>query len=308
MNKKIKDFFIGKGLTIEKDIAMGTIDGVITRFHCFNTNRGLTVRCIFVGYLPADKKALIVDELNKTMNLFCFTQTEIHIFTQIDRLGIDKMIDEISKMLDIVIPKLKENGILCEGYCPFYGTELTDENKYTTDYNYYRIEISKECRDFLNKQIDEDEKIRNEEKDNIGKGILGALIGGVVGAVSVLIFYQLNVISSLSAIIAFALGSWLYIKFGGKPNIKMVVIVSIISTIFVLGAFYGECVYLCNKICIDEGYSYRGISAFNYVIKESENFRKAFRHDILFYILFIVVGILAPIGSYVRANKKAERL
>ena len=304
MNSQIKNLFLSKNLEIKGNVASGLIDNINVRFLYTDTQTGPKMCFMFVGYLASDQKAGIIDELGKDLINFNFSYNQFCILCDLENLSIEQAIVVIPNMIDKTINKLKENNFLSDGYCPFYGSQLKDEDSVILTKKFYNIKVSKECKRYLEGEKNEAKRAYSERKKHYLKGTLGALIGGVVGALIYIVFYQINMLSSISGAVAFLLGSFLFVKFGGKPDYIMIIIVSLTSIIFILGTFYIESLYDAHRIAVNSGLNMNWFDAFKLCYNVLPSFKENFWRDFGMNVLFLGLGIIVPIVQAVNYNRR----
>jgi len=304
MNKQIKDFFTSKSLVIKGNLALGMIDNINVRFIYADTKTGPKMRFMFIGYLDVDKKAGLIDSLQKELINFFYSYNQFCILCDLENLSIEQAIIVIPNMIDKTISKLKENNFLSNGYCPFYGSVLNDEDSVILSKKYYSIKVSKECKSYLQGEKNEVKRAYSERKKHYLKGTLGALIGGIVGAIIYIIFYQMNMLTSISGAVAFLLGSFLFVKFGGKPSYVMVIIVTLTSTIFILGTFFIESLYDAHRVVVNSGLDMNWFDSFKLCYNVIPSFKETFWRSFGMNVLFLVLGMIIPIVQAVTYNRR----
>jgi len=304
MNSQIKNLFLSMNLEIKGNVASGLIDNINVRFIYKDTTTGPYMKFMFVGYLDVDKKAGLIDELQKDFINFDYSYNQFCILCDLNNLSIEQSLIVIPNMIEKTISKLKENNFLSNGYCPYYGSVLNEADSVTLSKDYYNIKVSKECKNVIEGTKAEAKRAYSERKKHYLKGSLGALIGGIVGAIIYIIFNQLNVITSISGSVAFLLGSFLFVKFGGKPDYIMVLIVTLTSVIFILGTFYVEYLYEAHKIFNSAELNLNWFDAFDLCYKLIPQFKEDFWKDFGLNLLFLGLGLIFPLIQAINYNKK----
>ena len=304
MNSQIKNLFLSKNLEIKGNVASGIIDGINVRFVYADTKTGSKFRFMFIGYLDVDKKAGLIDELERELINFSYSYNQFCILCDLENLSVEQASIVIPNMVDKTISKLKNNNYLSEGYCPFYGSVLKDEDSVILSKKYYNIKVSKECKKYLDGEKNEAKRAYSERKKHYLKGFLGALIGGVVGAIIHVIFYKMGFLSALSGGVAFILGSFLFVKFGGKPDYIMILIVTLTSIVFIMGTFYVEYLYEAHKIFNSPELNINWFDAFDLCYKLIPSFKDNFWKDFGLNLLFLGLGLIIPIIQAVNYNRK----
>ena len=307
MTKEFIDFFTKKGLTVEQDIASGIIDDINVKFYFKKKSNDYVWDLRFHGYLTADKKALIIDELNKKYATAFFCYNEIWISIMIKKYSTEKTLEIMEDAINDLLNKLKENEILSNGYCPFYGTKLTEENTVTLSERFGGVVVSKECQDFLNNQIDEANKEYIESKNHWIKGFFGAFLAFAIGSVISLVLCLLKLNPTIGVVATAILVPILFFKFNNKLTILMPIFVVTFCIILAAGSFMGYEIYDATRICIRSEMSERGFDAFKVCMDLSEQFRKNFRGDIVFLLIITALSIFIPIYIYFAVRAKVKK-
>ena len=159
----------------------------------------------------------------------------------------------------------------------------------------------------INRQIEEENRAFANAPNNYMQGICGALIGGIVGAACTIALYYIGFVSSLSAIIAVLLGAFLYRKFGGKPNVMMIVIVSVVSLILIGAAFFVSYLIAAGTAAAEAGLHMSALDALLICLDDSE-FASAFYSDFAMLFVFTIVGIVIVVISLVRQIKRPKNI
>ncbi len=83
-----------------------------------------------------------------------------------------------------------------------------------------------------------------EKRENVGKGILGALLGALAGGILYFIIYQVGFIAGITGFVGFILAKFLYEKFSGvKNSIKGIVFSVIFTVVMILAAEFFAIAY-----------------------------------------------------------------
>lgn len=232
---KIETYFFNKGFKVEKGAFSGVLNDfeVIGAINPYNTN----VQLIISFYFDKSDEDLIHQDLMDSDLL-----QDKKLYVEIAPGGIylsvsnraSKIIELMEQAMDEIFKILSNYNVKGHEYCPYCG-ELHDET--STRESDFSIRHHSECLDKINEEIKEERKKEQEEFNNkplnLGRGILGALLGGLIAcAIGALLTSTTTIGSILCAYVSVALGMFFYKKFGGKEIIVMNIIILITSLSF----------------------------------------------------------------------------
>ena len=125
-----------------------------------------------------------------------------------------------------------------------------------------------------------------------------------MGAALCIGIYAAGFISSISAFVAVFLGWFLYKKFGGKQNWGMIAIVSVVSIVCIEAAYLGTVIVSVGLAYNDLGLTGNYLDFFNLEMKANEEFRNAFSRELIFVIVFSLLGIAYMIFAMIKSIKR----
>ncbi len=125
------------------------------------------------------------------------------------------------------------------------------------------------------------------------KGILGALIGGIIGVIPwILVYVYGEYMFSLLAIFIGVGASYGYKKLGGVLDKKTPIIVGILSIIVVSLA---TLLVIPCMLIVKEGYS---LNSYTFeLLYKNNDFKDAIIHDLFISIVFTIIGIIPVIND-----------
>lgn len=305
MNKKIAQSLIDYGLTMtDKNTAYGVKKGFEISVNYSALDSVSPLRIHIACFATALQRSAIENALNNRTDIKGIKKmSEFGLMLGLNDLTAGRLANRLPSILDWTLGMLNVNGALGMDYCAHCGKPLNGGGKKCDVYG-MAVTLDEECVATANSLIDTQNQEFNERPNNILKGTLGALIGGIVGALTVVLFFLIDMVSALSGVVAVALGVYLYTKFGGKPNKIMVLIVTVVSIgCLVASVFITYMVAAGILMSREVGFSVSGIRAFN-MLMEYEEFSRMFYANLALVILFAVVGM----GVYVWALWRKIRL
>ena len=304
MNKKLKEYFEGLGLSVKDNGAYGYFKGFEVSANVRMLDQVAPVKIRVNFFTSFDERVKIISEI-KQFNFKYFT-------AELDRYGIKlgfndpltvgKLLNRMPEMLYKIFEVIQKYEVKGKGYCPVCGEELNEEAKaYNIDG--YAITLDNKCMGNINNLINMENKEFKDSPNNYLKGALGACIGAIVGILAYVILFFIGYVSSLTSFVAILLGAYLYKKFEGKQNAVMIVIVSSISILSMLLAVFGIYVLAAQGLASQYGFSSFGIEAFFDMMTINE-FSKEFTSNLTMTFFYTVLGVVFEI---VRLSKTVKR-
>ena len=291
MNKKLKTYFEQLGLLVEGNNAYGKLNGYEVSVNVAIMDTVSPVKIHVNLYAPDATKLTIVNEIKNQKFKYFVVGADVYGITLgfNDPLTIGKLLNRMPEMLDKIFAIIKRCEAKGEGYCPICGEPLKDDaKKYRISWS--MITLDTECVGNLNNVIEAENKDFKKAPNNYGRGICGALIGALVGVIAFVILFFMGYISALTSFISVLLGSFLYKKFGGKPNVVMIVTVSVVSVASMILALFGIYVLAAQVLVLDYDFTSTGIQAFNDMMTIKE-FSQEFTTNLVMTVLYTGIGI-----------------
>ncbi len=306
MNKLFKTFCEGRGLTVNGNNAYGTFNGYELSFILQNLDSVSPVK-IHLNCYTTDKQKMDIESAlrSKSYKFFRWQFTQYGLLIGLNAMTNKGMLNRLPQIIDETCEILNNNGAKGAGFCPICGNELNaDDSKPYFIENLMKVTIDNQCASELNKIIEAENADYENAPNNYGKGFLGALIGGLAGMVTAVILYLIGYVASISSLVAFALGNFLYGKFGGKKNKTMIVIVTATSLVCVLASVFAIYTVAAGVIALNSGSDLNSYQAFAYLMENEPDFSKAFYQDLGMMAFFAVLGVIFEILSL---RKKIQR-
>jgi len=304
---KYQDFLSSLGLKVNGNDATGYISDYPVIAKIIPTSQYPMI-IEFVTYLSDEEKESIINSLKSNYKNLQADSTLFGIVVGITGISYKKLFDNVNNVIISITQELSNHNALNKDYCPLCGEELLDEGTSCVVDNYTYI-IHSHCKEELKLSVNEANQAYIEAPNNILKGLLGALVGAVAAVVVFEILYWLGFFSALSSFVGIALGTFLYKKFGGKPTILMVVLVSLITITFVIGDLVFIYVRAANELVKSTELSdlyinikSTGFQCFLDCMKVKE-FSRSFISDLIMNILFCFIGAIYEIITMVKAVK-----
>lgn len=225
MNKKVISLLQQYGLTVTGNTAYGIMQGYETSLRSPSPMEQSAYYIHVNFYATDEKKQEIAAELGRTGIKLTATPSAYGLTICFPAAFAGTLVKNLPVLFDRLIALLKQNELPGADTCPYDGKPLIEAEKKRCSINGFYVTLNNDCVSSINRQIEEENRAFANAPNNYMQGICGALLGGIVGAACTIALYYIGFVSSLSAIIAVLLGAFLYRKFGGKPNVMMIVIV-----------------------------------------------------------------------------------
>lgn len=291
MNKKLVEYFKKYDFTFSKNYAYGKIKDYEVNVFYQALDNVAPVKIYVSFYASENEKNQMISDLNEQKIKFLQYSFDgigaLFGLNDITLNGLLKKLDNIIETIfDIIIKNNGKNSL----YCPMCGEEFDDESK-VYKVNDCNFKLHKKCGSEIAEAFEEEYKEYKELPNNYGKGFLGALIGAVVGVVSYVIIFFVGFISSISSFISILLGSFLYKKFGGKPNYMMIIMTSVLTVASLILTVYllYNVAALGLVITEDPNTQMTAGEAFKYMMQNAD-FAAEYRSNMGMTILFTLIG------------------
>ena len=307
MNKKVISLLQQYGLTVTGNTAYGIMQGYETSLRSPSPMEQSAYYIHVNFYATDEKKQEIAAELGRTGIKLTATPSAYGLTICFPAAFAGTLVNNLPVLFDRLIALLKQNELPGADTCPYDGKPLIEAEKKRCSINGFYVTLNNDCVSSINRQIEEENRAFANAPNNYMQGICGALIGGVVGAACTIALYYIGFVSSLSAIIAVLLGAFLYRKFGGKPNVMMIVIVSVVSLILIGAAFFVSYLIAAGTAAAEAGLHMSALDALLICLDDSE-FASAFYSDFAMLFVFTIVGIVIVVISLVRQIKRPKNI
>ena len=307
MNKKVISLLQQYGLTVTGNTAYGIMQGYETSLRSPSPMEQSAYYIHVNFYATDEKKQEIAAELGRTGIKLTATPSAYGLTICFPAAFAGTLVNNLPVLFDRLIALLKQNGLPGADTCPYDGKPLIEAEKKRCSINGFYVTLNNDCVSSINRQIEEENRAFANAPNNYMQGICGALLGGIVGAACTIALYYIGFVSSLSAIIAVLLGAFLYRKFGGKPNVMMIVIVSVVSLILIGAAFFVSYLIAAGTAAAEAGLHMSALDALLICLDDSE-FASAFYSDFAMLFVFTIVGIVIVVISLVRQIKRPKNI
>ena len=307
MNKKVISLLQQYGLTVTGNTAYGIMQGYETSLRSPSPMEQSAYYIHVNFYATDEKKQEIAAELGRTGIKLTATPSAYGLTICFPAAFAGTLVKNLPVLFDRLIALLKQNELPGADTCPYDGKPLIEAEKKRCSINGFYVTLNNDCVSSINRQIEEENRAFANAPNNYMQGICGTLLGGIVGAACTIALYYIGFVSSLSAIIAVLLGAFLYRKFGGKPNVMMIVIVSVVSLILIGAAFFVSYLIAAGTAAAEAGLHMSALDALLICLDDSE-FASAFYSDFAMLFVFTIVGIVIVVISLVRQIKRPKNI
>jgi len=307
MNKKIMEVFNEYGFTYDGNYGHGFINEYEVNLFNLDTNLGPIL--MISTYLSQVNKSLFNSKINALkIKMLSTIDYPYGVAVMIGAVTAGAFLKNAKGELDQIFEVLESLEAPKKDICPVSGEELTFDNSREVNDKGLIVRITNDAIEAINNNIEEENKEFEQADNNYLKGFLGVVIGGVAGVVAAYIFSLLGLISSLSSCLSIWLGTLLYKKFGGKPNIVMVIMSFAVTILFMIG--YTIFNYNGIALTLIEGLELHVTDgqAFNYCMNNFEEFSSAFESDLISTIIFSLIGTFVFSFNVIKSIKRPTKL
>lgn len=192
MHKKYKEYFERQGALVQGAKAYGVINGYDVNFmgaipyaEANYGSGGVTLHVSF--YALEENRRAIESEIKILETKFVhYSFDKFGVQFSITDWTAGKIANKVEEIINKVSEILNNNQALGSGHCPICGNSLSaDATK--RQVNGMTITLDDDCVNKLNEIIDRENREFEAAPNNYLKGFLGALIGGVAGAIVAII-------------------------------------------------------------------------------------------------------------------------
>lgn len=312
MHKKYKEYFERQNATISGDKAYGVINGYEVNFlgvtpYAENNygNGGVTLHISF--YAVDESRRAIENEIKILETKFVrYSFDKFGVQFNVTDWTAGKIADKVGEIINKVSELLNNYNALGSEYCPICGMKLPD-NATKRQVNGMLIAIDDDCVNKLNEIINQENREFEAAPNNYLKGFLGALIGGIAGAIIAILLNIVGFYAGISSFVAFFVGVLLYQKLGGKPNKMMLVIVTVTTFVMMIVAVLSIYIVVAGMAAAEAGLEISAFQAFS-VCMEDREFSSLFYVDLAMTLLFTVIGCVAEIVKTARQIKRSKNI
>lgn len=304
MNKYFESFVQRNNLKEKGDDFVGQISGLI---FTFNFKYFRTIHLIFKVdfYSDEETKLTIINEIsNMKIKLLNIEDNGTGLMFGInDNISNKRLFARFDGILEKITNCLSKHVTSDPTICPACGKEITIPQilKYKGSFD------TTICKDCYTRTIEECKELMesyNNHEFEIIRPIFGAILGAAIAAVIFIILYMLGYISAIVGLVAVYLGSKFYIKYNGKPDYKMAIIVSVVSFLVMCLTVISLYYFVANNS--EYTTSINGVENFMNLLADPEA-KSMFISDMLMTILFTFLGVVCSIPSVIRKNKITEK-
>ena len=298
MNKHILECISNYDMKVEGSLAYGQIDGY--EVNVLENKFGIGPIFLFSTYLTKEQKNIFVQNLlAKKIKLFQVASFDFGVMVVIGAMtasGFEKKFDEV---MPLILAELAALNAPKADICPSTGYPLEGEETtlITIPETKAKIRITSKAVESVNAQISKENEDFKNAPNNYMKGFLGVFLGGLVGVAIAVILSLLGFISFWSPFVSILLGTYLYKKFGGKPNAVMIV-----------GYFFLFYTASATALCQEAEIAKKGIDALGYCIENVEGFGRGLTLDLILSALFTVIAAGVSIFSLIQQIKRPKNI
>ncbi|MDE5867686.1 MAG: hypothetical protein K2H02_01955 [Anaeroplasmataceae bacterium] len=307
MNKKLEEFYQAHQMTVNKNHGYGVVEGYEVNIN-LSTMVAPPLTMHISCYIPQENKNQVINDLQDAKIKFLkHGLTEYGLYIGLSDMTNGRLFGRMEEVLLQVLGILKNNGALGSEYCPICGEAMDPVEAKKCNIDGFTITLDNHCVENINTVIEQENTDFDNAPNNYIMGFLGACVGGFVGAVLAFILNFVGFISSVSALVAAALGSILYVRFGGKQNKMMIVIVVITTIAFMLLSVFIVYLVAAGIAAHNEGLDMSAMTAFRICMYDDE-YKRLFITDICLTLLFSCLGVSYQAYKLFKTTGRAKQI
>lgn len=313
MNRKVKERYAGLarylGLRFDEEhgVIYGERDGYAFRMQPYQvnaTNTNNDMVAVSVGINNDGTKIALDDSkpLKKEhKQIFGIIQEKNTITMILKRCtNQEKLQNNMQECLPAFLAFLKSKGLV-------NGCELCGEAK-STECCYLTESVKYLCEDCYASVSQRTEELMNgtKKKENIIAGIVGALLGSLLGVVSIILLSQLGYVAAVSGVIMAVCTLSGYEILGGKLTKRGIVISAVIMIVMTyVGDRLDWAIMIARQFDTDIFYSYRLVPVF--LAEEAIDITNYIANLVLVYV-FLLVGAVPTVRNAMRKEEVAGKV
>lgn len=290
----LKKFAQQNGLTVDKGIAYGSLNGIAVTLCEGSGWKQITFATRFAD--PAGRTivsdALAARDLKKEFRVteYDVNAKRIQVMFQDKR----KILDRMQDFLNWFMPLLRANGAGGADICANCGQPITGGKWVMINGTAYHFHP--QCAERVHQELEsQQERRREEDTGNYFTGLLGALVGAALGAVVWAIVLQMGYVAALVGLLIGFLAEKGYNLCKGKQGKgKIVILIVAVIVGVVLGTFFSEWYSGAKLINSGElpGWEISDIPALILlVLEQNADARRAIAGNIGTGLLFAALGV-----------------
>ena len=304
MNKHIINVLKDTDFTFNGGMGYGHINGY--EVNVIENKMGVGPIFVIATYLSQIKKNEFISKLNShKFKMVTVDSSDFGFSIMIGAMTASSFEKKYNDVMPVILSLLEELEAPKANICPQSGEEIDSSNSKTIEIEKVKLTLSNKSIEAINSSIGKELDDYKEAPNNYLKGLLGLLIGALAGVALSIILYFVGFISAFSAVLSILLGTFLYVKFGGKKNVMMIVLSFIVTTVSLLLAILGLYLFVANGLV--EIANLTLFEKFEYCL-EIEEFKKGLLTDIGLNLLFIFVGEALSIARLRQIIKKPTKI
>lgn len=308
---------VGKGL---KDLCKeyplkssnGVVYGVISGYMCtFSEGAGFKTLAVS-GFISDEAASRLNSSLDRKQLLKQYRINDISViregitFVFTDTVGTLKLIKAFLGEMPVMLSSV---GVLGDGVCTSCGqpiSDLSDTNVLLIDGVAHRVH--KSCSEGLLLRSQSEQAVYKEEDKKLGLGILGAALGGIVGAIPWAVAYYFNWFFAVIGVLIGFCAKKGYEILGGKVCKAKTVVICVVTVLSAcLGQFLGEAMTLASLIKEGElAISYADIPySIIYLLSNNSEYLSIVVKNLGLGIMFALLGVWGILRASQKEHKDA---
>lgn len=302
--------------TIDKNSAYGKVDGYEVNLLNDLSVQGVPV-IYFSTFLSQSKKNEFAIKMNeRKIPMVTVLPFEYGVAVK-SQVWVSKQWEKrIPEVINAAIEILNELQAPKCDICPQSGERL-DENEanlFRLPNSAIKVRLTSAAVEAVNSAIVKSNEDFKAAPNNYFKGFLGIMVGAIAGVILTVLFSMIGFVTMIAPAVSIILGTFLYKKFGGKPNAVMIVMTFVTTAVVILGVLFLLYVGIADTLCSAPevvrslGHEYKGLEAFTYCMENAQEFKTSFVLDMVLNVIFILGAEALNIYNLIRQIRRPKTI
>lgn len=262
---------------------------------------------LHISFYATDIQRKIIEEELKHSQIkwLNFRITPYGMVIGLNDITAGRLLTRIDSNLETIYSILKKAEVKGYDYCPLCGTEQDHFSASAHTINGFRITLDHDCVEAVSEKIQATNQDYAKQPNRYLKGFWGALLGALIGGLLAIVLCFFGYISAFATLVSMGLGTKFYLRFGGKANIWMTVIIALTTLAVMLLSIYIGFVLVTFVAAFSQGLFLNPFDAFH-IVMQQEQFSRLFYGNLITTAIFTLVEVVIVIPSILRSTKRTN--
>jgi len=306
MNEKLETLFTDLGMEVHDNFAYGIVKNYETNgvVRYFDNLAPFVLHITF--YATDDQRKEIETRIKQSDFKSCkFRFTAYGLVIGFNAATVKKLTERMPNYLDTLYDILQACGAKGQNFCPLCGKETDPFSLRHCNFNGFTISVDESCLQELNRTVTEENEQFSNAPNNYLKGFCGALLGVLCGAILNVIIGSFGYIAAITCFLGVLLATKLYVKFGGKQDGVMIVIISVTSLVIMTFSVLITFFVIAFLAGMEAGVMLDPLSAF-VLCMQTDQFVRLFYIQLALSVILNIVAIIIFMRPVMKAIKRPK--